>query len=51
MALPENVHVNSGDSDGDYDGEEEGPEEEDGDPLAHLPDETEVHLILGIRLD
>lgn len=48
VALPENVHVNSGDSDGDYDGEEEGPEEEDGDPLAHLPDETEVHLILGI---
>jgi hypothetical protein len=47
LALPENVHVNSGDSDGDY-GEEEGSEEENGDPLAHLPDETEVHLIHGI---
>ena len=46
LALPENV--NSGDSDGDYDGEEDGPEEESGDPLVHLPDETEVLLILGI---
>ena len=48
LALPENVHVNSGDSDGDYEGEEDDPEEESGDPLAHLPDETEVHLILDI---
>jgi len=39
--------MNSGDSDGDYDGEEDGPEEESGDPLAHLPNETEVHLTLG----
>ena len=46
LALPD-VHMNSGDSDGDYDGEEDGPEEESGDPLAHFPDETEVHLILG----
>jgi len=47
LALPENVHVNSGDSDGEYDGEE-GPEEESGDPLIHFPDETEVHPVLDI---
>ena len=40
--------MNSGDSDGDYDGEEEGSEEENSDPLAHFPDETEVHLSYGI---
>ena len=42
LALPENVHANSGDSDGDEEDEDEGSEEEDGDPLAELPDETEV---------
>ncbi|KAH9037872.1 L domain-like protein [Lactarius pseudohatsudake] len=50
LALPENVHMNSGDSDGDYDGEEDGPEEESGDPLAHFPDETEELDLVHSRL-
>ena len=43
LAPPENLHPNSGDSEGDDEEEYEGSEEEDGDPLADLPDETEVH--------
>ncbi|KAI9440041.1 L domain-like protein [Lactarius indigo] len=50
LALPENVHINSGDSDGDYDGEEDGQEEESGDPLAHFPDETEELDLIHSRL-
>jgi hypothetical protein len=42
--------MNSGDSDGDEEGEEEDTEEEDVDPLADLPDETEVHIIAGVYL-
>jgi hypothetical protein len=49
LALPENLHPNSGDSDGDEEEEDEGSEEEDDDPLADLPDETEVHLTVGIH--
>ncbi len=39
--LPEN----SGDSDGEEEEEGEGSDESDGDPLADLPDETEVHIV------
>ena len=45
LALPETLHANSGDSDGDEEEEDEGSDESDGDPLADLPDETEVHIV------
>jgi hypothetical protein len=44
--LPEN----SGDSDGEEEEEGEGSEESDGDPLAELPDETEVHIVPASNL-
>lgn len=44
LALPETSNANSGESEGDEEEEEEGSEEEDGDPLADLPDETEVRV-------
>jgi len=50
LALPENVHANSGDSDGEEYEEEEGSEDEDGDPLADLPDETEELDLVHSRL-
>ena len=50
LASPENLHPNSGDSDGDEEDEGEDAEEEDVDPLAELPDETEVHIIAGVYL-
>jgi protein phosphatase 1 regulatory subunit 7 len=50
LAVPENLHANSGDSDGDEEEEGEGSEEEDGDPLADLPDETEELDLVHSRL-
>jgi protein phosphatase 1 regulatory subunit 7 len=44
------LHTNSGDSDCDEEEEGEDAEEEDGDPLAELPDETEVHITSGVYL-
>ncbi len=44
------MHTNSGDSDGGEEDEDEDSEEEDDDPLADLPDETEVHIIVGVYL-
>jgi hypothetical protein len=42
------LHTHSGDSDGDEEEEDEDTDGEDGDPLAELPDETEVHIISGL---
>jgi protein phosphatase 1 regulatory subunit 7 len=42
------LHPNSGDSDCDEGEKDEGLEEDDGDLLADLPDETEVHLTVNL---
>ncbi|KAI0303814.1 L domain-like protein [Multifurca ochricompacta] len=50
LALPESLHPNSGDSDGDEEEQAENSGEENEDPLADLPDETEELDLVHSRL-